>query len=253
MDTFAALALAIDPVSPALLNRKPNKLTTPLFTIDMYKQISLQSMYQIAIMLIFHFFGLQILGLEDTLTNDMVVHTVVFNIFMFAQISNSFNSRRLDRKLNIFEGLLNNYYFVVITLIKIVIQIIVVFIGHATFQVTSIRDLEWGVSLALSAVSIPLGTLICLLPNKPFEQLFIFLRLLLSSEALPTIKPDAEWNEAIEVVCNNLTTFANLCGGCLCSSSFVWKSCSAHVHDDLRVPLLVNFFCDLAHALTLLD
>ncbi|KAH0825783.1 hypothetical protein J3R83DRAFT_7719 [Lanmaoa asiatica] len=123
MDTFAALALATDPVSPALLNRKPNKLTTPLFTIDMYKQISLQSMYQIAIMLIFHFFGLQILGLEDTLTNDMVVHTVVFNIFMFAQISNSFNSRRLDRKLNIFEGLLNNYYFVVITLISNIIHL----------------------------------------------------------------------------------------------------------------------------------
>jgi Ca2+-transporting ATPase len=39
MDTFAALALATDPASPALLDRKPDKLTSPLFTVNMYKQI----------------------------------------------------------------------------------------------------------------------------------------------------------------------------------------------------------------------
>lgn len=117
MDTFAALALATDPASPVLLDRKPDKLTASLFTVGMYKQIFLQSAYQIVITLVFHFCGLQILGLEDTSTNDTVVQTVVFNIFVFAQISNSFNSRRLDRKLNVFEGLWNNHYFVVVTLI----------------------------------------------------------------------------------------------------------------------------------------
>lgn len=117
MDTFAALALATDPASPVLLDRKPDKLTAPLFTVDMYKQIFLQSAYQIAITFLFHFYGLQILGLENTSTNDTVVQTVVFNIFVFAQISNSFNSRRLDRKLNIFEGLLNNYFFIAVTLV----------------------------------------------------------------------------------------------------------------------------------------
>lgn len=117
MDTFAALALATDPASPVLLDRKPDKLTAPLFTVNMYKQILFQSAYQIAVTLIVHFYGLQILGLEDTSTNETVVQTVVFNIFVFAQIFNSFNSRRLDRKLNIFEGLLKNHYFLVVTLI----------------------------------------------------------------------------------------------------------------------------------------
>ena len=261
MDTFAALALATDPASPALLDRKPDKLTSPLFTVDMYKQIFLQSAYQIVITLIVHFYGLQILGLENSSTNDTVVQTVVFNIFVFAQIFNSLNSRRLDRKFNIFEGLLKNHYFIVITFIgnfivsfdilvfivilEIVVQIVIVFIGGSAFQVTRIGGLEWGVSLALGVVSIPLGALIRLLPNKPFERLFVFFRLLPSPEALPTIKPDAEWNEAIERVRDNLATFANLRGARLRSSSFVWKSRSGRVHDDRRVPLFVVSLPDL--------
>ncbi|KAF9234118.1 Ca-transporting ATPase [Melanogaster broomeanus] len=237
MDTFAALALATDPASPALLDRKPDRLSAPLFSVDMYKQIILQSTYQITITLIFHFLGLRILGLEETTTNDTVVQTLVFNFFVFAQVFNSVNSRRLDRKKNIFEGLLRNYYFIVITLIEIVIQVLIVFVGGAAFQVTTITGREWGISLALGVVSIPLGALIRLLPNGPFEKMFIAIRLLPSPEALPTIKPDAEWNLAIELVRDNLATFANLRGGRLRSSEFVGKSRSARLHDERRVPL----------------
>ncbi|KAF9223507.1 Ca-transporting ATPase [Gyrodon lividus] len=237
MDTFAALALATDPASTALLDRKPDKLSAPLFTVDMYKQILLQSTYQIAVTLVFHFLGLRILGLEGTSTNDSIVQTLVFNTFVFAQIFNSVNSRRLDRKFNIFEGLLHNYYFIVITLIEIIAQIVIVFIGGAAFQVTHIGGREWGISLALGVVSIPLGALIRLLPNEPFERLFIAIRLLPSPQDLPTIKPDAEWNLAIELVRDNLATFANLRGGRLRSSSFVGKSRSARLHEERRVPL----------------
>ncbi|KAH8105806.1 armadillo-type protein [Phellopilus nigrolimitatus] len=45
MDTFAVLALATDPVSLALLDRKPDKKTAPLFNMDMYKQTFGQSVY----------------------------------------------------------------------------------------------------------------------------------------------------------------------------------------------------------------
>jgi Ca2+-transporting ATPase len=64
MDTFAALALATDPASPALLDRIPDK-----------------------------------------------------NTFVFAQIFNLVNSRQLDRKLNIFEGILSDWCSMVITII----------------------------------------------------------------------------------------------------------------------------------------
>lgn len=117
MDTFAALALATDPASEALLDRKPDSKTAPLFSVNMYKQILLQSVYQTIIILIFHFLGIRILSFEDTEHNREILRTLVFNAFVFAQIFNSVNCRRLDRKLNIFEGVLRNWYFIVITFI----------------------------------------------------------------------------------------------------------------------------------------
>lgn len=113
MDTFAALALATDPASVASLDRKPDAPTAPLFSVRMIKQILFQSIYQIFIILIFHFLGHKILGHDE----NLVVTTLVFNAFVFAQIFNSINCRRLDNGLNIFEGISKNWYFIIITLI----------------------------------------------------------------------------------------------------------------------------------------
>ena len=68
-----------------------------------------------------HFLGKQILGFNPDDSNSshqsMVVQMLVFNTFVFAQIWNSFNSQRLDRKLNVFEGVMKNWYFIAITAI----------------------------------------------------------------------------------------------------------------------------------------
>jgi Ca2+-transporting ATPase len=120
MDTFAALALATDQASEALLDRKPDKKSDPLFTVNMIKQIIGQSTYLIITILIFHFFGSKILGYhhtDDSKHQNTIIQTLVFNAFVFAQIWNSFNSRGLDRKLNVFVGITKNWYFIAITLI----------------------------------------------------------------------------------------------------------------------------------------
>ncbi|KAJ6577147.1 Ca-transporting ATPase [Mycena capillaripes] len=245
MDTFAALALATDPASESLLNRKPDKKTAPLFSVEMYKQILFQSIYQIIITLVFHFAGLQILGFGHATDpvvakkNDLIVQTLVFNAFVFAQIFNSVNCRRLDRKLNIFEGIASNWYFIIITLIEIGGQILIVFIGGASFSVTPIGGREWGISLALGVVSIPLGAIIRLLPSDPFERLFKALGLLGSPEILPTATPNPDtvgWN-AITRVRDNLNTFANVRGGRVRSSSFVIKSRTARLSQEKERPV----------------
>ena len=271
MDTFAALALATDPASEALLDRKPDKKTAPLFSVEMYKQILFQSTYQIIITLIFHFLGLKILGFSDSTKNDAIVQTLVFNFFVFAQIFNSINCRRLDNKLNVFEGLTRNYYFIGITLIglslsilphllfiqlyfvEIGVQVLIVFIGGAAFQVTRIGGREWGISLALGVVSMPLGLLIRLMPNAPFEKLFIKLHLLHNPEVLPTTLPNGEWNFAINRVRDNLGMFANVRGGRVRSSSFVIKSRSARLQDSPERPTLYVYFALCVVPLTLTD
>ncbi|KAF8896568.1 calcium-transporting ATPase [Infundibulicybe gibba] len=227
MDTFAALALATDPASEALLDRKPDLKTAPLFSVDMYKQILGQSIYQITITLIFHF-----LGERFNCPNPR------FNAFVFAQIFNSVNCRRLDKHLNIFEGITKNYYFIIITLIEIAIQVIIVFVGGAAFQVTPIPGREWGISIALGVVSIPLGVLIRLLPNEPFERLFNALGLLGKKEVLPTARPDAEgWDGVITQVRDNLGIFAQVRGGRIMSSNFVIKSRSARLSQEKTLTL----------------
>lgn len=136
MDTFAALALATDPATDKLLDRKPDKKTAPLFTTDMYKMILFQSIYQIIIIFIFHFLGHQILGYDHSEHSDLVVKTLVFNMFVFAQIFNSVNCRRLDRGLNIFEGILKNQYFMGITLLGKFLNILISVDHHSETIIT---------------------------------------------------------------------------------------------------------------------
>ena len=112
------------------------------------------------------------------------------------------------------------------------------FVGGAAFQVTSIPGREWGISLALGFVSIPLGILIRNIPTPPLERAFIKLRLISRDEILPTTKPKtAEWNEAITRVRDNLSMFASLRGGRVNASSFILKSRQTRIPKTDRLAL----------------
>jgi P-type Ca2+ transporter type 2C len=92
---------------------------------------------------------------------------------------------------------------------------------------------EWGISIALGFVSIPLGALIRCIPNGPCERFFKAVRLLpRPASELPTKRPDTEWNAAIERVRDNLGTFANIRGGRMRASSFVGKSRKARLDNQ---------------------
>ncbi|KXN93300.1 Calcium-transporting ATPase 2 [Leucoagaricus sp. SymC.cos] len=226
MDAFAALALATDPATEKLLDRKPDKKTTSLFTTDMFKMILFQSIYQIVVIFIFHFLGHRILGYDRSSRSNDIVQTLVFNAFVFAQIFHQVNCRRLDRNLNIFEGVLKNQYFIGITLIEIGVQILIVFVGGAAFQTTRLPGREWGISLALGFGSLPLGVLVRLMPNEPFEKFFRAFGLFGREQPLlPATRPDKEtWNDAISLVADNLRVFGNIRGGRMRASSSVGKS-----------------------------
>ena len=116
MDTFAALALATDRATRSLLHRKPDPKTAPLFTIDMGKMIIGQAIYQTIVVLVFHFAGPSLYNLADSdAKGHSQLNALVFNIFVFCQIFNSINCRRIDNHYNIFEGMSQNWYFMVIT------------------------------------------------------------------------------------------------------------------------------------------
>jgi len=82
-----------------------------------------------------------------------------------------FSCRRLDNKLNIFEGLRRNPLFIVITLIMIGGQVLIIFVGGEAFQVKPQRGWEWGVAIGLGAVSLPTGALVRMMPDSWFSSI----------------------------------------------------------------------------------
>lgn len=71
----------------------------------MWKMIIGQVIFQLVVTFILYFAGPEIFGYDRTNEDEMLqMDTIVFNIFVWMQIFNEFNSRRLDNKFNILEG-----------------------------------------------------------------------------------------------------------------------------------------------------
>jgi len=87
MDTFAALALATDPPPPSILDRKPDPKSAPLITLNMWKMIIGQSIYQLIVILTLNFAGNEILGYKTEYEKSWL-ETLIFNIFVWMQIFN---------------------------------------------------------------------------------------------------------------------------------------------------------------------
>ena len=87
MDTFAALALATDPPTPSVLDRKPVPKSARLITLNMWKMIIGQSIYQLTVTLVLNFAGNRILGYK-TEHEKSQLETLIFNIYVWMQIFN---------------------------------------------------------------------------------------------------------------------------------------------------------------------
>ncbi|KAJ5204393.1 ATPase P-type K/Mg/Cd/Cu/Zn/Na/Ca/Na/H-transporter [Penicillium cinerascens] len=168
MDTFAALALATDPPSPYVLDRRPESKAAPLITLTMWKMIIGQAIYQLVVTFVLNFAGQSIFQSWS----EEHMKTVVFNTFVFMQIFNQYNSRRIDNKLNIMEGIWRNKWFIGIQIIIIGGQILIIFVGGQAFSVKRLDEgSQWAVSLVLGALSVPIAVIIRLTPDEFIRNL----------------------------------------------------------------------------------
>lgn len=165
MDTMAALALATDPPTRKILDRKPDPKSAPLISVNMWKMIIGQAIYQLVVTLVLYFAGPSIFRYEGQDEMDQL-QTMVFNTFVWMQIFNSLNNRRLDNKFNIFEGIQRNWFFVGIFLIMVGGQTLIIFVGGQAFHVHGQVGYQWGVAIVLGALSIPIGVIIRLVPDE---------------------------------------------------------------------------------------
>ncbi|KAL9101855.1 MAG: hypothetical protein Q9163_002939 [Psora crenata] len=173
MDTFAALALATDPPTEKILDRKPAPKSAPLITTNMWKMIIGQTIYQLAVTMVLYFAGSAILGYaksDKTLQTELA--TMVFNTFVWMQIFNQFNNRRLDNKLNIFEGVHRNWFFIAISMIMVAGQIMIIFVGGAAFQIKRIDGTQWAICILCALPCLAWAIVLRCIPDKYAAYVF---------------------------------------------------------------------------------
>ncbi|CAK7267885.1 plasma membrane calcium [Sporothrix epigloea] len=172
MDTLAALALATDPPHPSILDRKPERKGSSIISTTMWKVIIGQALYQLIITFLLYFGGQKVLPASEHATAAQV-QTLVFNTFVWMQIFNQWNSRRLDNRFNILEGLLQNWFFIIISVIMIGGQVLIIQVGGLAFNIAPEGQSAtmWGYAVGLGFVSIPVGALIRCIPDAWVEKL----------------------------------------------------------------------------------
>ncbi|KAJ5332512.1 ATPase [Penicillium brevicompactum] len=211
MDTFAALALATDPPTHTVLDRRPESKSDPLITLTMWKMIIGQSIYQLVVTFVLNFAGNKIFTWDHE-----HMQTVVFNTFVFMQIFNQYNSRRIDNKLNIMEGIWRNKWFIGIQLIIIGGQVLIIFVGGAAFSVKRLdQGSQWAVSLVLGAISVPIAVIIRLIPDEFVSRLIPNFWSREKSPELVISDEDRnyEWNPALEEIRDQLAFIKRVRGG----------------------------------------
>lgn len=135
-----------------------------------------QAVYQLAITFMLYFAGDKLLNAHldpnDAALRSKQLSTVVFNTFVWMQIFNEFNNRRLDNHFNIFEGMLKNYWFMGINLIMIAGQVMIIYIGGQAFGVTRISGILWAVCLICALGCLPWAVILRIIPDRHFGVVF---------------------------------------------------------------------------------
>lgn len=180
MDTFASLALATEPPTPSLLERKPYPRTKPLLSRKMIKHILGQSVLQLLVLLILVFAGDDIFNIpsgraldrkdSDAPRDTSQHYTIVFNVFVFLQLFNELNARKIHDEINCFEGVFTNPVYLSVCAFQITAQIFIVEFGGLAFGTKGLSISQWFICIALGALSLPVGLALRLIKTNETEH-----------------------------------------------------------------------------------
>lgn len=181
MDTMASLALATEPPSEELLKRKPYGRTEYIITPIMWRNIIGQAVFQLIVLNIILFFGDEIFNVPnqigiDSWTPENGKHfTLFFNTFVFMQVFNEINARKLKREeLNVFEGFFNNPLFLIILVFTVIVHYFLVELGGRAVQCSPLTIQQHLITFAIGSFSLVNGVFIKILPEEWFQSISLF-------------------------------------------------------------------------------
>eukprot|EP01012_Entosiphon_sulcatum_P020576 TRINITY_DN254_c0_g1_i1.p1 TRINITY_DN254_c0_g1~~TRINITY_DN254_c0_g1_i1.p1 ORF type:complete len:1040 (+),score=198.37 TRINITY_DN254_c0_g1_i1:471-3590(+) len=180
MDTLAALSLATEKPTEKSLNRPPVFKQAPLISKKMWTFILGHAFYQLGLMFFLLYYGHVVFraddcgGDEGTMQNgycrDGPEHkTCIFNTFIWLQIFNEFNARKLYGEQNIIEGVWSRSRLMfLLLLVTACFQVFAVEVAGKFMQTTRINGAQWGTCLAFGATELIVGIFVRLVPVKDF-------------------------------------------------------------------------------------
>lgn len=133
-----------------------------------------QNIYKLGAIFILYFAGGDILNYDLSDANKQLeLDTIIFNAFVWMQIFNIFNNRRLDNKLNVLEGVHRNPYFIGIVAMIVGLQIMIIFIGGRAFHISpdGLDGTQWAISVVVGFGCIPWAIAIRFFPDPWFAAI----------------------------------------------------------------------------------
>ncbi|KAJ2520464.1 plasma membrane calcium [Coemansia sp. RSA 1939] len=166
MDTLAALALATEGPTDAILDRPPQQRNSALITFEMWRMIIGQALFQVAINLLLLGHGLEIFHLPATAAGVAALRTMVFNAFVFLQVFNQINCRRIQpNEFNVFANIHRDHGFILVQIFIVAAQWLLVSYGGVAFSTVPLTAVQWAGTLFIGMLSLPVGLLIRTLPD----------------------------------------------------------------------------------------
>ena len=179
MDSFASLALATEDPTDALLDRKPYSRDASILTPMMLLNIFSQSIFQVIVLTVIIFYGDYIFGVPSdrdlehfTWNNVNGYHfTIFFNIFVYMQVFNSINARKLQKtEYNVFSGIMGNWLYLLIQTIILVGQVILVTFGGRAVRTHALSVTQHCHCLLIASMTLVWGLFVKLLPIDVSEK-----------------------------------------------------------------------------------
>ncbi|KAG0015670.1 Calcium-transporting ATPase 10, plasma membrane-type [Podila clonocystis] len=164
-----------------------------------------QATFQIALNLALLTYGAQLFHLQSkdgsvSKANMTVLRTMIFNTFVFLQVFNELNCRRIDDSLNIFKNLHNNKIFILIQVIVLGCQFVIVQYGGQAFKTAPLTGQQWLVTMLIGSLSLPVGIFLRLLPSSLIPESVISQK---SEERQPLVSSSRmRWEGATSQVAN---------------------------------------------------
>ncbi|XP_055802882.1 calcium-transporting ATPase 2, plasma membrane-type-like [Solanum dulcamara] len=155
MDTLGALALATEPPNDELMKRAPVGRKGNFISNVMWRNILGQSLYQFLVIWFLQVYGKTIFRLDGPDAN-LTLNTIIFNSFVFCQLFNEVNSREME-KVEVWEGILDNYVFVTVIGVTLFFQIIIIEYLGTFANTTPLSFGQWFVSVFFGFLGMPIA------------------------------------------------------------------------------------------------